>query len=98
MLVETEELSSYAFKILDEKLAKIEVKATYRECDGCFGASMGDCTGCRRFVVLGKIGDDIANAIDRIDNYIENTSSRKQEWIDYFRYKLFAGKHKKRGK
>lgn len=98
MLNTTDELSAYVFKILDEKLAEIEVRAVYRECDGCFGASMGDCGKCRRFVMCGKIGDKMSETIDKLDEHIEGTPERIREWLKYYRYKLFSGKHTKRGK
>lgn len=49
ILIDTPELSGYAFKIIDEKIQALPV-ITIRECDGCFGASFGDCATCERIV------------------------------------------------
>ena len=48
MLIETPELSAYAFKILDKKLSKIEVRAVISDCNRCVGASFGDCDACKK--------------------------------------------------
>lgn len=48
MLRDTDELSSYAFKVLDEKLNEIKDRAVVRCCDGCMGAAFGDCGGCEK--------------------------------------------------
>lgn len=97
MLNNTDELSAYAFKILDEKLQEIPTRAVYRECDGCFGASMGDCTDCRRFVITGQIGDKMSETINKLDEYIDERPERIKEWLKYWRYKFLNGKHRKRG-
>lgn len=93
MLNETDELSAYAFKILDEKLQKIPTRAVYRECDGCFGASMGDCSGCRRFAITRKIGDTLSNTLDKIDKSIDESPARIKEFLTQTKYKILHGKH-----
>lgn len=81
MLNETDELSAYAFKILDEKLAEIPTRAVFRECDGCFGASMGDCTNCRRFVISGRIGDKLSDTVDRIDDKVDGLFRKAHRFL-----------------
>lgn len=46
MLTDTKELDAYTFKILDEKLQKILVRAVIKDCHKCMGATFGDCTNC----------------------------------------------------
>ena len=46
ILRDTPELPGYAFKILDEKLQALPV-TVIRDCNGCFGASFGDCENCK---------------------------------------------------
>lgn len=48
MIVNTEELSAYAFKILDEKLNNITPRAVIRDCNGCMGGAFNDCIKCEK--------------------------------------------------
>lgn len=51
VLVNTPELSGYTFRTLDERISNLKTRAVIRDCDGCFGASSGDCSGCERIKV-----------------------------------------------
>ena len=95
MLKNTDELDAYAFKILDEKLSSIPVRAVIRDCNGCMGASFGDCADCERFKVSvrGKIEKKLAEAIDKFDSHIDGFPERVRAWHVWLKYKLFNGKH-----
>lgn len=96
ILDNTPELSPYVYDILNKKLLQVEQRATYRECDGSFGYSMGDCSRCRRFVISCQIGDKLASLIDKFDKHVDRQPEVIRDWIKFFRYKLFAGKHASR--
>lgn len=51
VLVNTDELSAYAFKVLDEKISKIEIRAVIRDCNGCMGGAFNDCVECEKFKI-----------------------------------------------
>ena len=47
-LNETTEIRGYAYTVLMRALEEIPTKAVLRDCNGCFGASFGDCDKCER--------------------------------------------------
>lgn len=97
ILKSTEELDAYAFKILDEKLSEVPVRAVIRDCNGCMGASFGDCKDCEHFKVSvrGKVEKALSGAIDKFDAHIDGLPERLREWRVWLKHKLFNGKHKK---
>ena len=51
-LVDCDTIKGTAYVSLENMLKDLPVKAILRECDGCMGASMGDCAKCERVKLL----------------------------------------------
>lgn len=51
-LVDCDSVKGSAYVSLENILKDLPVKAILRECEGCMGASMGDCAKCDKVQVL----------------------------------------------
>lgn len=46
-----EHISGFAHKMLTEAIEALPTRGVIRDCDGCMGASFGDCEKCERLVI-----------------------------------------------
>ena len=51
-LVDCDTIKGTAYVSLENMLKDLPIKAIVKECDGCMGASMGDCEKCEKVKVL----------------------------------------------